>query len=232
MPKRKRGGLSTDRDDAVSVLVKPRNEEQEKALEVISKNTITFIKGAPGTGKTYLAISHALDKLLHGQYEKLVLSRPVVEAAGEKLGFLPGDIQDKIDPYMIPIFETLSQLIPHDVVSKMISKNGSDARIRILPLAYMRGITFKKSFIISDEMQNSTPAQVRMLLTRIGEKSKMVICGDVYQSDIQCTNGLLDAFSLLAGIDGIGFVSLSQNAIVRHPLIQKIEERYQDRKTR
>lgn len=228
MAKRRHGGLTTDQHD-ISIIVRPRNKEQKIALEVISENTITFVKGSPGTGKTFLALSHALGKVFQGEYEKLVLSRPVVEAAGERLGFLPGDIRDKINPYMIPIFETLSQLIPAPTITKLISKNGSDSKIRILPLAYMRGVTFKNSFIICDEMQNSTPAQVRMLLTRIGEGSKIIICGDVYQSDIQSANGLFDAFTLLAGIEGIGFVSLTRNAIVRHPIIQKIEERYEER---
>ena len=229
MAKRKRGGLSSNHVNSRN-FVRPKNEEQKDVLDAINDNIITFVKGAPGSGKTFLAVSHALEQLDRGEFDKIVLTRPVVEAAGERLGFLPGDMNDKINPYMIPIFETLSQLIRDEhKIQKMFAKNGTEAQIRVLPLAYMRGCTFLNSFVICDEMQNSTPEQVRMLLTRIGEGSKMVLCGDILQSDIENTNGLEDAFNLLYDIKDIGFATLTEKAIVRHPIIASIEERYQQR---
>lgn len=229
MAKRKRGGLSSNHVNSRN-FVSPKNEEQKNVLDTINDNIITFVKGAPGSGKTFLAVSHALEKLEKGEFDRIVLTRPVVEAAGERLGFLPGDMNDKINPYMIPIFETLSQLIrDENKIQKMFAKNGSEAQVRVLPLAYMRGCTFVNSFVICDEMQNSTPEQVRMLLTRIGEGSKMVLCGDILQSDIDSTNGLEDAFDLLHDIEDVGFATLTEKAIVRHPIIAAIEERYQRR---
>lgn len=205
-------------------------------LRTISQNNITFVKGFPGSGKTYLAVGFGLQALLRNDYEQLIFTRPVVEAGGEKLGFLPGNMYEKIDPYMIPIFETLSKLLPTGALNKLMPKNGNGngngdttSPIRVLPLAYMRGITFENSFIICDEMQNSTPEQMRMILTRLGTGSTMVICGDVYQTDIRSTNGLYDAFEMLQDIEGVGFVILTQNAVMRHPIIQQIENRYLNR---
>ncbi len=227
--KRTRTVTANDLANSFKLVVISKNNEQSVMLKTISENVITFIKGSPGTGKTYLAVSHALQQFFKQKYDRIVITRPVIEAAGEKLGFLPGDMYDKVNPYMIPIFETLAQLVPYDLVKKMISKNGHDAVIRVLPLAYMRGITFINSIIICDEMQNSTPDQVRMLLTRLGEGSKMIICGDVMQSDIERVNGLADAFKLLEGVEGVGFATLTKAAIVRHPMIGRIEERYEER---
>lgn len=221
-------------DHRIRVSVSAKNSEQKDMLRIISGHDITFVKGAPGSGKTYLAVGYGLKALLRGEYNQLVFTRPVIEAGGEKLGFLPGNMYEKIDPYMIPIFETLHKLLPPEVLKYMMPKhngNGNsngveESPIRVLPLAYMRGVTFSNSFVICDEMQNSTPEQMRMLLTRLGEGSKMVLCGDVYQTDIHTTNGLYDAFQLLKGIDGIGLVSLTQQAMMRHPIIQEIENRY------
>ena len=213
--------------NSFKMVVSARNDEQKDMMRTVSENIITFVKGAPGTGKTFLAVSYALQQLLRKKCEKIVFTRPIVEAAGERLGFLPGDMYEKINPYMIPIFDTLLELIPSDLVSKLMSKNGEEAALRILPLAFMRGITFKHSFVICDEMQNATPDQVRMLLTRIGEGTKMIICGDVHQSDISGrSSGLQDAFGLLEGIDQLGFVVLSEDAVVRHPIIAEIDGRY------
>ena len=142
------------------------------------------------------------------------------------MGFLPGDMFEKIDPYMIPIFDSLLQMVPSEVVKKLTNKNGGDPVIKVLPLAYMRGCTFRNSIIILDESQNTLPEQMRMLLTRIGEGSKMIICGDVMQSDIRQKNGLHDAFERLQDIPGIGFVTLT-DSLPRHPLIADIEDRYQ-----
>ncbi len=197
---------------SISVNISAKNSEQKNMLRTISQNSVTFAKGAPGSGKTYLAVGFGLQALLKKDYEQLIFTRPVVEAGGEKLGFLPGNMYEKIDPYMIPIFETLSKLLPAEALSKLMPKNGNGngngdttSPIRILPLAYMRGTTFSNSFIICDEMQNSTPEQMRMVLTRLGTGSKMVICGDVYQTDIKSTNGLFDAFKILLDIEGVGF---------------------------
>lgn len=223
---------------SIRVSVSAKNQEQKEMLRTISENDITFVKGAPGSGKTHLAVGYGLQALLRGDYKQLVFTRPVVEAGGEKLGFLPGNMYEKIDPYMIPIFEILTKMLPTDALEQLVPnhRNGNgqgkeDIRkpIRILPLAYMRGISFQNAFICSDEMQNSTPEQMRMLLTRLGEGSKMVLCGDVHQTDIHNTNGLLDAFHLLRGVEGIGFVTLTHAAIMRHPIIQSIEQCYLNR---
>lgn len=216
---------------SISVTISAKNSEQKDMLRTISQNSVTFVKGFPGSGKTYLAVGFGLQALLRRDYEQLIFTRPVVEAGGEKLGFLPGNIYEKIDPYMIPIFETLSKLLPQGTLSQLMPKNGNgdtSSPIRILPLAYMRGATFSNSFIMCDEMQNSTPEQMRMVLTRLGEHSTMVICGDVSQTDIRSTNGLFDAFEKLQNIEGVGFVTLTQDAIMRHPIIQQIENRYSD----
>lgn len=220
------------------VSVSAKNDEQKEMLRTISQNDITFVKGAPGSGKTYLAVGYGLQSFFHQDFEKLIFTRPVVEAGGERLGFLPGNMYEKIDPYMIPIFDSLSKLLPSGTLQRLMPRNGNgngngngdvNTPIRVLPLAYMRGVTFTNSFIICDEMQNSTPEQMRMVLTRLGEGSKMVLCGDVYQTDIAKTNGLYDAFELLQGVEGIGFVTLTQEAIMRHPIIQRVENRYLDR---
>ena len=223
--------------ESVRVTLSAKNSEQKEMLRTMAQNDITFIKGSPGSGKTYLAVGAALQSLLRQNHSQILFTRPVVEAGGEKLGFLPGNMYEKIDPYMIPIFETLNKLLPTNVISHLMPKNGNGSNgngmtqspIRILPLAYMRGTTFNDSFIICDEMQNSTPEQMRMLLTRLGEGSKMVLCGDVYQTDIHKTNGLQDAFELLQEVEGIGFVTMTQEAIMRHPIIRKIEDRYLNR---
>lgn len=192
--------------------------------------THSFVANGFVNHNTFVSVTFAIHQLLQNKCEKIVFTRPIIEAAGEKLGFLPGDMCEKINPYMIPIFDTLFDLIPHDVINKLMTKNGSDAVIRVLPLAFMRGTTFKKSIVIIDESQNSTPEQMRMLLTRIGEGTRMIICGDVEQSDINVTNGLEDAFSLLQGIEGIGFVTMTQEAIVRDKIVKEIDLRYTERK--
>lgn len=230
--------------DAISISAK--NAEQKEMLRIISEHDVTFVKGSPGSGKTYLAVGYALQELLSKNYKQIVFTRPVVEAGGEKLGFLPGNMYEKIDPYMMPIFETLTKILPSGMLAQLMPRpsngngnghgngngNGTGnpfafyAPIRILPLAYMRGSTFNDSIIIGDEIQNCTAAQVRMLLTRLGLGSKMILSGDVEQTDIAVTNGLIDAFDLLQNIPGIGFVTMTQQSIMRHPIIQEIENRY------
>lgn len=220
----------------VRITISAKNAEQKSALKTISENIVTFIRGYPGSGKTYLAVAYGLQKLLEGQYQQLVFTRPVVEAGGEKLGFLPGSMNDKIDPYMTPIFETLYSLIPYEIFlqlthNKNEKKNGIGDSIRVIPLAFMRGLTLKKSFVVVDEAQNCKPEQIRMILTRLGEDTKIIMCGDINQSDILSNNnGLTDAFNLLDGLENIGFVTLTEKAIVRHPLVGQIEQRYLNRK--
>ncbi len=210
------------------IVITAKNDEQKVMIQTIASHDISFVKGAPGSGKTYIAVGYALQELMRGKYSRIVFSRPVVEAGGERLGYLPGDMSEKIDPYMAPIYETMAQLLPGNIYKKFVGKN-IDSVIRVLPLAYMRGISFVNSCIILDEMQNSTPEQVRMVLTRFGEGSKMILCGDVRQSDIQRINGLRDAFDLLQNVEGIGFCTLTADAIVRHPIIARIEKKYEER---
>jgi phosphate starvation-inducible protein PhoH and related proteins len=229
MPKKKRSHKKDKHhylSEYLKMAVVPKNEGQGIMLDSIRKNIITFVKGSPGSGKTFLAVYTGLCQFLENKYANLLFSRPAVEAGGEKLGYLPGNIYEKIDPYMIPIIDALHQLLNPHTFSQLTNKTNYTTPLRILPLAYMRGITVRHSFCVIDEAQNMTPEQMRMLLTRIGEGSKMVICGDVRQSDVKSKNGLEHVFELLQGIDHIGFVTLNTNAIVRHPIIGEIEERY------
>jgi len=210
--------------------VKIVSNGKSKVYDFVVPKSHSFVANGFVNHNTYVAVGYALQELLKNNYENIILTRPVVEA-GEKLGFLPGDMEDKINPYMIPIFYSMKQILGENrgLLKKLTNKNGKDPRIRILPLAYMRGVTFSKSVIICDEMQNATPEQMRMVLTRFGQESKMILCGDVKQSDIYKRNGLEDAFELLQDIPGIGFVTLSRAAVVRHPIIAKIDDRYNQR---
>lgn len=221
--------VSLNHTDTFNIIIAPKNDEQQVMLDTISSNIITFVKGSPGTGKSYIAVTYALQQYLKHKFERIVFSRPVVEAAGEHLGYLPGSMQEKINPYMAPIFEIMSEVLPVETIKKLTNKNGVEPAVRVLPMAYMRGVTLKRSIIVVDECQNMSVEQLRMLLTRLGEDSKMILCGDIRQSDIPRANGLEEAFTLLEDIEQIGFVTLSQNAVVRHPLIKKIEERFEER---
>ncbi len=216
--------------NSLRFLVTAKNSEQQLMIDTIAENVITFVKGAAGTGKTFLAVNEALTGLLSGEYHKVVFTRPVVEA-GEKLGFLPGNIHNKIDPYMIPIFDAVDKLMHRELSEKLIARNRNNReQISILPLAFMRGITFQNCFVVADESQNTTREQMRMLVTRIGHNSKMIICGDVEQSDINNSrNGLSHAFENLQGVNQVGFVTLSEQASVRHPIIIDLEKRYNQR---
>lgn len=220
-----------DISNSFKLCIVGQNAEQKEMLKTIANHEISFVRGAPGSGKTFLAVGYALQQLLKKNYERLILTRPVVEAGGEKLGFLPGDINDKIDPYMLPIFDAMQQLLPPEIQKRLLQERGPFGQIQVLPLAYMRGTTFRRAIVICDEMQNSTPDQIRMVLTRLGQDSKIIIAGDVKQSDIHCRNGLEDAFELLQEVEEIGFVTLTANAIVRHPIIAKIEEKYEERES-
>ena len=201
----------------------PKTLGQKKYLQSIFENDIVFGIGPAGTGKTYLAMAAAVAKLLDGSIKRLILSRPAVEA-GETLGFLPGDLQEKILPYLRPLYDALYEMIDRDDVAKLIEKGV----IEIAPLAYMRGRTLSDSFIILDEAQNTTPEQMMMFLTRLGNESKMVITGDITQIDIprSKTSGLLEIRKILKSLKGISFHDFGASDVVRHHLVQKIVEAY------
>ncbi len=201
----------------------PKTLGQKKYLQSIFENDIVFGIGPAGTGKTYLAMAAAVAKLLDGSIKRLILSRPAVEA-GETLGFLPGDLQEKILPYLRPLYDALYDMIDRDDVAKLIEKGV----IEIAPLAYMRGRTLSDSFIILDEAQNTTPEQMMMFLTRLGNESKMVITGDITQIDIprSKTSGLLEIRKILKSLKGISFHDFGASDVVRHHLVQKIVEAY------
>ena len=201
----------------------PKTLGQKKYLQSIFENDIVFGIGPAGTGKTYLAMAAAVAKLLDGSIKRLILSRPAVEA-GETLGFLPGDLQEKILPYLRPLYDALYDMIDRDDVAKLIEKGV----IEIAPLAYMRGRTLSDSFIILDEAQNTTPEQMMMFLTRLGNESKMVITGDITQIDIprSKTSGLLEISKILKSLQGISFHEFGAFDVVRHHLVQKIVEAY------
>lgn len=214
--------------DHYPIIISAKNEEQKDLIKSINDNKITFVQGYPGSGKTFLSVSMGLQKVLDEKFSRMVISRPIVEAAGEKLGFLPGSLEEKSQPYMVPIFDTILEHINIKKLNSLIGNNSFLSTIRILPLAYMRGLTFKDAYVVVDEAQNTTPEQMRMLLTRIGENCKVVICGDIYQSDIRATNGLENAFQILQGIEGIGFVTMSKQSIVRDKIVQQIEQCYRE----
>ena len=201
----------------------PKTLGQKKYLQSIFENDIVFGIGPAGTGKTYLAMAAAVAKLLDGSIKRLILSRPAVEA-GETLGFLPGDLQEKILPYLRPLHDALYDMIDRDDVAKLIEKGV----IEIAPLAYMRGRTLSDSFIILDEAQNTTPEQMMMFLTRLGNESKMVITGDITQIDIprSKTSGLLEIRKILKSLKGISFHEFGASDVDRHHLVQKIVEAY------
>lgn len=228
MPKKK-DFFDLDDLSTLKLIFSAKNQEQQNLLTAFENNDIILVKGSPGSGKTFLSVAFALRQLVNREANHIIITRPVVEA-GEKLGYLPGNMYEKIDPYLMPIYESINQLTPPGVLQKLLFRDHHEAIIRIIPLAYMRGTTLDNSIIICDEMQNSTPEQVRMLLTRIGKQSKIIACGDTKQSDILVYNGLDDAFEILKGIEGIGFVELTELAIVRHPIIVEIEKRYEEKK--
>ena len=200
-----------------------KTKGQNEYIQSISKNTITFGIGPAGTGKTYLAVAMAVKAFRNSEVARIILTRPAVEA-GEKLGFLPGDLQNKVDPYLRPLYDAL-----YDIMGmENYFKNFERGAIEIAPLAYMRGRTLDDSFIILDEAQNTTKEQLKMFLTRIGHGSKVVVTGDITQIDLPKDKlpGLTGAHKILKNIEGIGFVNLTEKDVVRHELVQKIVKAY------
>ena len=203
--------------------IKPKTLGQKKYVDAIRNGMITFGLGPAGTGKTYLAMAMAITAFKREEVSRIILTRPAIEA-GEKLGFLPGDLQSKIDPYLRPLYDALYQIMGAD----SFLKNSEKGLIEVAPLAYMRGRTLDNAFIILDEAQNTTPAQMKMFLTRMGKNCKMVVTGDVTQIDLikKKDSGLMQACTILDHIDGISIIHLENSDVVRNPLVQKIIERY------
>ena len=201
-----------------------RSKKQKEYVKSLKNNQITMSLGPAGTGKTYLAVAVALSMLLEKKVERIILSRPAVEA-GERLGFLPGDMKDKIDPYLRPLYDSLYDLLDYDKIQRKIESGA----IEIAPLAFMRGRTLKNSFAILDEAQNATRTQIKMFLTRIGENSKLVVNGDPSQIDLPNKNqsGLIEAQNILKGIKEIAVIKFDHQDVIKHPLVTKIVEAYQ-----
>ena len=203
----------------------PRSKKQKEYVRALKTNQIIMSLGPAGTGKTYLAVAVALTMLLEKKVERIILSRPAVEA-GERLGFLPGDMKDKIDPYLRPLYDSLYDLLDYNKIQKKIESG----EIEIAPLAFMRGRTLKNSFAILDEAQNATKTQVKMFLTRIGENSKLVVNGDPSQIDLpnKKQSGLIESQTILKGIKEISIINFDHQDVMRHPLVTKIVEAYQN----
>ncbi len=204
-------------------LVEPRTDAQKAYVRALFANELAFGIGPAGTGKTYLAVAVGVSMFIEGHVDRIILSRPAVEA-GEKLGYLPGDMKDKVDPYMQPLYDALNDFLPGKQMAKLIE----DKKIEIAPLAFMRGRTLANAFVVLDEAQNATSMQMKMFLTRLGEGSRMVITGDRSQVDLPrgVTSGLHDAERLLGGIGAISFNYFTSKDVVRHPLVAKIIEAY------
>lgn len=204
--------------------IRPKTSGQKRYVEAIDRNTITFGIGPAGTGKTYLAMAKAVQALQRKEVSRIILTRPAVEA-GERLGFLPGTLSEKIDPYLRPLFDALHEMLDPDSVPKLIATG----TIEVAPLAYMRGRTLNDSFIILDEAQNTTGEQMKMFLTRLGFNSKMVITGDITQIDLPGgASGLAIATKVLDGVDDVHFAKLSSKDVIRHPLVGKIVDAYDE----
>ena len=227
--KGKLGELDSLLTDVVAVttrgkIIKSKTVGQKKYVDAIKKNTIAFGEGPAGTGKTYLAVAMAASAYKNKQVDRIILTRPAVEA-GEKLGFLPGDLQEKVNPYLRPLYDALQEMFGYENYLKLMEKGA----IEIAPLAYMRGRTLNNAFVILDEAQNTTKEQMKMFLTRLGEGSKMVITGDLSQVDLppDKKSGLRHAMQVLRDVEGIAIKKMTQKDVVRHPLVQMIVEAYE-----
>lgn len=210
-------------------IIRPKTHGQQIYMEAIRENTLTFGIGPAGTGKTYLAMAAAVDNLIEGSVRRIILTRPAVEA-GERLGFLPGDLTAKVDPYLRPLYDALWDMLGPEETASLIDKG----TIEIAPLAYMRGRTLNDACVILDEAQNTTPEQMKMFLTRLGFNSKMIITGDVSQTDLPTgrNSGLLVVKGILQGIPGVSFVELGARDVVRHRIVASIVEAYERFETR
>ena len=206
--------------------ISPRTQNQKDYFQLLNSKDIVFAYGPAGTGKTFLAVAKAVASLQQGLVKKIILSRPAVEA-GEKLGFLPGDLKEKVDPFLRPIYDALYEMMPYDQVEKKLANN----IIEIAPIAFMRGRTLEDCFIILDEAQNTTKIQMKMFLTRLGKNSKMVVVGDNTQIDLISKNdsGLIDASKKFKNIQDIGFIELDQRDVVRHEVVRKIINAYEQK---
>ena len=204
--------------------VEPRTDAQKAYVRSLFENEMAFGIGPAGTGKTYIAVAVGVTMLIGGHVEKIILSRPAVEA-GERLGFLPGDMKDKVDPYMQPLYDALNDFLPQKQLAKLME----DKRIEIAPLAFMRGRTLSNAFVVLDEAQNATTMQMKMFLTRLGQGSRMVITGDRSQVDLPrgTTSGLRDAERILEGVKGVSFNYFTSKDVVRHPLVARVIEAYE-----
>ncbi len=203
--------------------ISPRTPGQSSYLRLLADHDLVFALGPAGTGKTYLAVAQAVAMKLAGHVDRIVLSRPAVEA-GERLGFLPGDMKDKVDPYLRPLYDALFDMMPGD----QVARNLESGDIEVAPLAFMRGRTLSNAFVILDEAQNTTPVQMKMFLTRLGEGSRMVVTGDLSQVDLPvgARSGLEDALNILKGVKGVGRMAFTSADVVRHDLVARIVEAY------
>ena len=225
-------GIITGSQDAPPIMIRtrkktivPRSAMQIEYMRALARDDIIFALGPAGTGKTYVAVAQAVSQLMSGSVQRLILSRPAVEA-GERLGFLPGDMKEKVDPYLRPLYDALYDCMPPEQVERRLAS----AEIEIAPIAFMRGRTLADAFVILDEAQNTTPAQMKMFLTRFGQNSRMVVCGDPKQVDIPggvSQSGLKDAVDRLEGIEGIATVRFGVGDVVRHPIVGRIVEAYE-----
>ena len=216
-----RGGLALD---TWKKKIVAKTKGQKAYVDLLQANEVVFGLGPAGTGKTYVAVAKAVESLKKREVERIILSRPAVEA-GERLGFLPGDMKEKVDPYLRPLYDALYDMMPADKVDRMLTSG----EIEIAPLAFMRGRTLSESYVIIDEAQNTTPVQMKMVLTRLGQNSRMVITGDLSQIDLPHgqPSGLADAVGLLENVAGVGIIHLSGDDVVRHPVVARILRAYE-----
>jgi len=209
-------------------VIAARSQQQAAYIKSLKENDLVFAEGPAGTGKTYLAVALGVEMMMAGQMDRLILSRPAVEA-GERLGFLPGDIREKVDPYLRPLYDALHDMLPLEQVTRKIALG----EIEVAPLAFMRGRTLSDSVIILDEAQNTTEVQMKMFLTRLGNNSRMIVTGDLSQIDLPkgVPSGLQDAIDTLVGVRGIGFINFTERDVIRHPLVSRIVRAYENKKT-